>query len=35
LAVDLGKFNSVLRWYEPGTRRTDIVTVKTTSAGAG
>ena len=32
LAVDLGKFNSVLCWYEPGTRAADFRTVPTTPA---
>jgi len=30
LAIDLGKFNSVLCWYEPKTRAADFRTVKTT-----
>ena len=29
LAVDLGKFNSVLCWYQPQTRSTAFRTVKT------
>jgi hypothetical protein len=29
LAVDLGKFNSVLCWYEPGTRAAHFGAVKT------
>ena len=32
LAVDLGKFNSVLCWYEPGTRGADFRAVTTTPA---
>jgi transposase len=30
LAVDLGKFNSVLCWYDPGPRSAKFLTVKTT-----
>ena len=29
LALDLGKFNSVLCWYEPGTRAATFRTVRT------
>ena len=32
LAIDLGKFNSVLCWYEPATRATAFRTAKTTPA---
>ncbi len=32
LAIDLGKFNSVLCWYEPDTRDATVRTVKTTPA---
>ena len=30
LAIDLGKFNSVLVWFEPETRATAFRTIKTT-----
>ena len=30
LAIDLGKFNSVLCWYEPATKATEFRTIKTT-----
>ena len=30
LAIDLGKFNSVLVWFEPETRATAYRTIKTT-----
>ena len=30
LAIDLGKFNSVLVWFEPETRSTAYRTIKTT-----
>ena len=32
LAIDLGKFNSVLCWYEPGTREAAFRTARTTPA---
>ena len=32
LAVDLGKFNSVLVWFEPDTKHTAFRTVRTESA---
>ena len=32
LAIDLGKFNSVLCWYDPATRATAFRTAKTTPA---
>ena len=32
LAIDLGKFNSVLCWYEPGTRVVEFRTAKATPA---
>ena len=30
LTIDLGKFNSVLCWYEPATKATEFRTIKTT-----
>lgn len=35
LAVDLGKFNSVLCWYEPATRTTAFRTARTTARDLG
>jgi hypothetical protein len=35
LAVDLGKFNSVLCWYEPATRGTVFRTARTAAADLG
>ena len=32
LALDLGKFNSVLCWFEPDSRATTFRTVRTTPA---
>jgi len=31
LAIDFGKFNSVLCWYEPGTKDTTFRTVRTSA----
>jgi hypothetical protein len=35
LAIDLGKFNSVLCWYEPATRAALFRTVRTSSGWFG